>query len=122
MVNQNEIKMKKIIFIYLFIYLSSCKTTTGYYHGYVLDKKTNPISNVKVSEYHKIHLSTITDSTGYFRLYHSPNFVSNLIFYKEGYQTDTIQTRWNRYDGLGQRFLNKIPDTLIIQKVNISNR
>lgn len=111
--------MKKILFISLFISLSNCKTETktGYYHGYILNKMNKPIANVRVNEYNRVPLMTITDSTGYFKLYHSPISISNLIFKKEGYQVDTIQTRWNRYSGSGQRFLNKAPDTLILRKV-----
>lgn len=98
--------MKKIIFIYLFIYLLSCKTTTGYYHGYVLDKRNKPITKVKVSECNKIPLSTVTDTTGYFRLYMKPNSVSKLIFQKKGYQTDTVRTFHTFERRTFKRFLN----------------
>ncbi|MDO6809881.1 hypothetical protein Q4603_14740 [Zobellia galactanivorans] len=68
-------------------------------------------------EDNKMPSSTTTDKTGYFKLLKSPNSVSKLIFLAEGYQIDTTRTVWNRYDGAGKRFLNKIPDTLILRKL-----
>jgi len=107
--------MKNLIVLFsLFLFISCGKKTINYYHGYVLNKKNEPIVNVKVEENNKVPLSTVTDSTGYFMLYKSPDWVSQLIFKKKGYKTDTVQTVWNRYSGSGKRFLNKIPDTIIL--------
>lgn len=113
--------MKNILFIFLFIFLSNCKSI-DYYHGYVLDDKYNPVSYVNVKEDNKNPLSTITDSTGYFRLSKTPDLVSKLIFEADGFEIDTIQTVWNRYDGSGKRFLSKIPDTLVLRRVLSRNK
>jgi len=109
----------KILLIFLFTTLSNCqKPTTNYYHGYVLDTRNNPVSNVIVSEYNRRPMMTVTDSLGYFKLYHNPIFISNLSFKKNGYKTAYIITSWHRYSGSGQRFINKQPDTLILENLS----
>jgi len=112
--------ISKIFLLIIFITISNCDKdkTTNYYHGYVFDIKNNPLANVIVSEYNKVPMMTVTDSTGYFKLYHNPIFISNLTFKKEGYKTAYILTSWHRYNGSGQRFINKQPDTLILENIS----
>ena len=114
--------MKKTVISCLLLALYSCNDQPKYYHGYVLDRKMKPISNVKVIENNKIPLSTITDSTGYFRLNKNPDWLSNLIFLKEGYITDTVRTVWSKHgEKIEYTFLNQNADTVLLRKVTLPN-
>ena len=110
--------MKKIVIVSILLALCfSCNNQATYYHGYVLDDEMKPIYNVKVIEDSGAPLSTITDSTGYFRLYKNPDWLSNLIFLKEGYVTDTIRTVWTQSGEIIEyTFLNQKADTVRLKK------
>lgn len=111
--------MKKIlVLILLFTFNYGCFNKKQYYHGYVLDDKKRPIENVKVMEDNIYPFSTVTDSSGYFRLYKRPDLLSNLIFLKKGYLTDTIKTvRSVSGEKMESVFLNNKADTIQLESV-----
>ncbi|MCF6351228.1 MAG: hypothetical protein L3J23_09425 [Flavobacteriaceae bacterium] len=75
------------------------------------------MSNVIVKEMLKNSQFTISDKKGYFKLHKSPNVISDLIFFKEGYIKDTISTVWFQYGETQEtRFVNKTPDTIVLKK------
>ncbi|OAB81687.1 carboxypeptidase regulatory-like domain-containing protein [Cochleicola gelatinilyticus] len=107
--------MKKFLIICVIISSFGCKSVE-YYHGVTVDETNQPLRDVKVIEDNVERKFVFTDSSGYFILTKNPNTVSRLVFEKSGFITDTVQTVWNRYDGAGKRFLNKKPDTIVIQR------
>ena len=110
----------KNLFIYLFIYLFiiSCKKNTTYYHGVVVDENYKPISNVIIKEIFKNSQSEISDRNGYFKLHKTPNVISDLVFSKRGYIKDTVSTVWFQYGEVEEtRFINKTLDTIVLKKL-----
>ncbi len=105
--------MKKFILILIFFTIS-CKPSENY-HGITVNEKKQPLTDVRVTEDNIGKKYVLTDSTGYFRLEKNPNTVSRLIFEKNGFETDTVQTVWNRYNTSGKRFLSKKPDTIVLK-------
>jgi len=72
--------------------LFSCRTSVNnFYQGKVLDEHGKPLEGVTIFEEERKNGGVIrTDSTGYFRLDRSPDWLGTLIFIKEGYRTDSI--------------------------------
>ena len=115
--------MKNLIFACLLICVVSCdEKSLNYYHGVVVDNNSIPISNVLVkTEYLKTE-PTITNENGYFKLVKSPNTLTSLIFYKEGYLTDTISSVYSHGgETLDYRFINKKIDTVPLKKITLPN-
>lgn len=85
--------MKKLITLFFAIpLLVACKTVNNFYQGLVIDENNNPIKGVIVSELYREN-QTETDENGYFKFErYSPNFLGDLVFEKEGYRTDTLQS------------------------------
>jgi len=110
--------MKKIVLLHILLFtLFSCKKKQPYYHGIILNNDIIPISGVTVTDSLQ---STISNEKGYFILYRSPTFISDLTFSKIGYETRTVKTVGTR-GGIKYKFLNKKEDTLILKKITLPN-
>lgn len=83
--------------LFVFILLACSKKTTNFYQGFVLDENNRPIENVRVIESYTIEKMTKTDKSGYFKLNRKPDRLASLVFFKDGYETDTIPAVWSRY-------------------------
>ena len=88
-------QMKKYLFIFLFIFLN-CNSENDYYFGKVLGENNNPIENAIVTE-DNFEEKSKTNEKGYFKLKRNPDWLGNLIFFKEGYITDTIPSFWHQH-------------------------
>ena len=106
--------MKKIII--LLILTANCKQSQEFYHGYVY-YNNKPVSNVFIKEdVLNSSKNTKTDSTGFFKLQKKPSHLSNLIFTKDGFKTDTIKTVWSQHgEKIRYTFLNTKFDTLVLR-------
>lgn len=83
--------LRNPIFSIVILTLISCNSANNFYQGKVLDENEKPIQGVTIFEEERKNSSVATtDSTGYFRLARSPEWLGNLIFIKEGFKPDTI--------------------------------
>lgn len=105
-------QMKKYLFIFLFIFMN-CNSENDYYFGRVLDENNNPVENAIVIE-DNFEGKTKTNNKGYFKLKRNSGWLGNLIFYKEGFKTDTIPSvRSQHGETLNYNFIEK--DTTIVK-------
>ncbi len=66
-----------------------------YYAGFVVDQLGNPVDSVMVKEdWGERSNITYSDKKGYFRMNRLENCLPDLIFSKEGYQSDTVRMAW----------------------------
>lgn len=101
-------------FLYVFVItFYSCQKDEYYYHGKVTDDNNNPLEDVIVTV-ENFKNKTKTDKKGYFKLNRSSERLEKLIFYKEGYKTDTIPTVWSQHgEALNYNFIEK--DTTVVR-------
>ncbi len=85
----------KIPFLLSVLALATCNQHNNFYQGVVTDTAGTPLAGVTVTEMYRDN-QTQTDADGYFRLSKSPDWVSDLIFVKEGYRSDTLPTVWHQ--------------------------
>ncbi|MEZ4859017.1 MAG: carboxypeptidase-like regulatory domain-containing protein [Flavobacteriaceae bacterium] len=105
--------MKRYLFFLLVIFLN-CTSVNDYYFGRVTDENNNPLENVIVLE-EGFENQTKTDENGYFKLNCTPDWLSSLIFSKQGFKTDTIPTVYIQSgETINYAFIEK-KDTTIIQ-------
>ncbi len=110
--------MRFVTFLLLVFLIVGCKSKQSFYHGYVFHNE-NPVVGVEVKDNLRIQNSTYTDSTGYFKLIKRRDMISDLIFTKNGYISDTVKTVWIQSgEREMKRFLNKDADTLYLFKRN----
>lgn len=110
--------MRKSLIIILLIITSCNEKLSENYRGYVYSLEKKPLNNVKVypdrisSEY------TYTQKDGFFSLKRgSLTFLDNLIFEKDGYITDSLETvYYHRGHGTIYLFLTTQSDTLFMRK------
>ncbi len=108
-------KNMRILSLLLFLGTVSCNQHNNFYQGVVTDTAGTPLAGVRVTEMYREN-QTQTDAGGYFRLSKSPDWVSDLIFVKEGYNTDTIPTVWHPGgETTAYNFVNK--DTTRVQLI-----
>jgi len=118
MVSKTKNEMRFVTFLLLVFLIIGCKSKQSFYHGYVFHG-ISPLEGVEVKDDLRIQKSVFTDSIGYFKLVKDKDIVSNLIFMKKGYVTDTVKTVWIQSGERGmKRFLNKDADTLYLFKRN----
>ena len=101
---------------FLILFLVSCGPQ-GYYHGYVFDAETRkPISKVLVKENSLSGArSSYTNKNGYFKVVNQENTSSDLIFITNGYQVDTVLTRWSQHgERLEHMFTDSKSDTAFL--------
>ncbi len=95
------IKFIRIINVFiLLILLISCKPRINdYYSGFVVDELGRPIENVLVKQDIQDEYSSkiYTNKRGYFKLKAEYSGLSDLIFSKEGYLSDTIEMVWTQH-------------------------
>ena len=107
--------LKNPIFYILIRTLISCNSANNFYQGKVLDENEKPIQSVTIFEEERKNSSVATtDSTGYFRLARSPEWLGNLIFIKEGFKSDTIPSV-GRQSGKRIRYYFIENDTTIVR-------
>ena len=108
--------MRSLIYTLLLFLLFSCKTSVNnFYHGIVLDEYGKPLEGVTIFEDdRKNGKVTRTDSTGYFKLFRSPDWLGTLIFIKEGYRTDSSSSV-NRQAGEKIRYNFIENDTTLVK-------
>ncbi len=83
----------KILFGMIPLIVGSCNDVNDFYQGQVIDEHNKPLENVLVSEDNtKKGTQTRTDRNGYFKLARTPQWLGTLIFYKAGYEVDSIPT------------------------------
>lgn len=75
--------------LFVLLVLAACKSSPNYYKGRVHDESGSPLKDVQVSE-NSAGQQSFTDSKGYFRMIKREGSLSNLIFSKKGFKTDTI--------------------------------
>ncbi|MCD8440849.1 hypothetical protein [Tenacibaculum finnmarkense] len=111
--------MKKLLIIILFIATGCKEKLSENYRGYVFNLKKEPLSNVKVYERRDSTKYVYTKKNGYFLLKpRSLTFVDDLIFIKEGYVTDSLETvYYNRGQGTISLFLRQRSDTLFMKEI-----
>ena len=87
--------MKQTLCLLLLI-ICSCKSINNFYQGRVTDEQNKPLAAVSVLELYSGN-KTNTDSYGYFKFNRfNSDFLGDLVFTKEGYNTDTIPTVWHQ--------------------------
>lgn len=85
------LQVRNVIYYLIVIVFVSCKSANNYYQGKVQDQNGNPLEGVSVfEEGSKDIRGTYSDSSGYFKLKRSPDWLGNLVFIKEGYLSDTV--------------------------------
>ncbi|OCA76696.1 hypothetical protein BBI01_22040 [Chryseobacterium artocarpi] len=134
----SKIEILSLFFIFSCILSCSHKNAennreiVNYYNGIVLDKNSItalPNVSVKCSLNNNVIKTVLTDKRGHFKISDSSLNTLNiqeqrkLIFYKEGYVSDTIYTtqripQYRQTKNLNSNhFIYKIPDTLYLQKI-----
>lgn len=90
-----------------------------FYQGYVYDQNALPVAGAKIRTDSKTYpQSTETDSSGYFRLYRNTKELSNLIFEKDGYESEIFPSVWHHFEaGTRYNFL-KNPGTVTLKFKN----
>ncbi|MDR1761044.1 MAG: carboxypeptidase-like regulatory domain-containing protein [Bacteroidales bacterium] len=96
--------MKKIVIILGSILLTACSVRiNNYYSGFVVDEIGNPISEVLVCKCFIIdnciqneNYCDTTDERGYFYINREKDLLHKLIFFKDGYVSDTIPIVWTQ--------------------------
>jgi hypothetical protein len=89
--------MRRLAIQFLVIlFFASCSTMNEFYQGFVIDENNNPIVEVLVSEYQREENQARTDKIGYFKLSKKSCCISDLVFAKAGFRTDTIRTVWHQ--------------------------
>ncbi len=111
--------MKKIIIIILFTTMGCKEKLSENYRGYVFNLKKEPLHGVKVYADGVPLEFTYTQKNGYFSLDRgSLTFVDDLIFEKEGYVTDSLETvRYIRGHETIYLFLTNRSDTLFMKSI-----
>ena len=108
--------MKNVLLLTLLLLTVSCKQELcDCYHGYVFDENKKPIHNVKVYKEVAFSNSTYTNKEGYFKLDRKVDFISELIFVKEGYISDTISPYTANRRGDKSLFVDR-KDTLFMKR------
>ncbi len=110
--------MKKLLLISLLITASCNEKLHDSYRGYVYNLKKEPLSGVIVCA-DVVNLEcTKTNKNGCFLLKRgSQNFVDDLIFVKDGYITDSLETvYYKRGHGTIYLFLTNRSDTLFMEE------
>ncbi|WP_157822002.1 hypothetical protein [Tenacibaculum sp. Bg11-29] len=107
-----------LIFFYITTMLS-CKNEQTYYHGIIFNEKQIPLSRVIITDGVQ---STFSNNNGYFKLYRNPNFLSELTFSKEGFETRIMKTVGTQHgESIRYKFLNMKADTLHLKKITLPN-
>jgi len=111
--------MLKILFGLIPLIVGSCNDVNDFYQGHVIDEHNKPLENVLVSEDDaKTGTQTRTDRNGYFNLARKPGWLGSLIFYKAGYQIDTVPTVTRQAgERVNYSFINKKDTTTIILRL-----
>lgn len=109
-------QIRYFLFVLLFIFLN-CTSVNDHYHGKITDDNNNPLEDVIVKlEYFEI--KTKTDKKGYFKLNRSSERLEKLIFYKEGYKTDTIPTVWCQHgETLNYNFIENDTTVVLLKQI-----
>ncbi|MDX8552610.1 hypothetical protein MK851_03105 [Tenacibaculum sp. 1B UA] len=108
--------MKNVLLIALLLLTVSCKQELcDCYHGYVFDESKELINNVQIIESSSYSQHTYSKSDGYFYLNRKANFISELIFVKEGYISDTIPPYTANRRGDKSLFVHR-KDTLFMKR------
>ncbi|WP_299709704.1 hypothetical protein [uncultured Tenacibaculum sp.] len=111
--------MKNLLLSILLITVSCDKELNNTYKGYVFNIKKEPLNKVKIYTFRFPKLYTYTNENGYFSLEkRSLNFIDDLVFVKNGYTTDTLNTVfYHRGHGTIYLFLTNRSDTLFMKEV-----
>ncbi|MBL3657557.1 carboxypeptidase-like regulatory domain-containing protein [Fulvivirga sediminis] len=109
----------KLIIIVLITATSCEQKLSDHYRGYVFNYNNEPLSGVKVSVDGFPSKYTHTNKKGYFSLKRrSSTFVDDLIFEKNGYNTDTVYSFFANRRRDKTHFLEQRSDTLFMKKLN----
>ena len=110
--------MEKLLILILLLNTSCNEKLHDSYRGYVYNLKNEPLHGVIVCADIADHECTKTNKDGYFLLKRgSQTFVDDLIFVKDGYITDSLETvYYNRGHGIISLFLTNRSHTLFMRK------
>ncbi|WP_407264566.1 hypothetical protein [Tenacibaculum maritimum] len=110
--------MKRLLIIIFFMVVGCKEKLSDTYRGYVFNLKKEPIQNVKIYERRDSTKYVFTKKNGYFLLKpRSLNFIDDLIFAKNGYITDSLETvYYRRGHGTIYLFLRQRSDTLFMEE------
>lgn len=90
--------ISSMIFLCTLIIVSCTGTKLrDHYSGFVVDDTGAPIAGVSVREDRDEGHSHTTDSAGFFKIERPGKSVSDLIFSKNGYRTDTVDMVWTMH-------------------------
>lgn len=112
-------------YILLIALFTSCRGThvNNYYSGFVVDESGNPVDSVLIKEdvSEEYANKTLAGKNGYFKMDRAEMRLCNLIFLKEGYQSDTIRMVWLQHGEkeMYSPLLTEDSSQVIIRKLNI---
>lgn len=111
-------------YVLLITLFASCRGThvNNYYSGFVIDDSGNPVDSVLIKEdvSEEYANKTLTGRNGYFRMDRAEMRLCNLIFMKEGYQSDTVRmVRLQHNKEIYSPLLTRDSSKVIIRKLNI---
>ncbi len=108
--------------ILLTLFIFSCKQEKKFYHGKVLDENNQPMSAVIVKELDGKD-SVLTMDDGYFQLAKKPDRIDDLVFRKDGFQTDTIPSVSSHAgEQLFYMFLQDSPSLVVMRPLSNTNK